>query len=86
MNFLNQEGKYDALYINIEAAQAERENISGAMRIILIVNALGYESCFKMKEKRVRRVIEHIITSKDDPKDSCWLFRISSFTNNPIAT
>ncbi|KPA15275.1 ATPase, AAA-type, core domain protein [Candidatus Magnetomorum sp. HK-1] len=35
MNYLNQEGKYDALYLNVEAAQAERENINGAMRVIL---------------------------------------------------
>ncbi|KPA19380.1 ATPase, AAA-type, core domain protein [Candidatus Magnetomorum sp. HK-1] len=35
MNYLNQGEKYDALYINIEAAQAERENISGAMQVIL---------------------------------------------------
>jgi len=35
MHYLNQEGKYDALYINVEAAQAERENINSAMRIIL---------------------------------------------------
>jgi len=35
MYYLNQKGKYDALYLNVETAQAERENIIGAMRAIL---------------------------------------------------
>ncbi len=35
MNHLSREGKYKALYVNIEAAQAARENTAEAMRAIL---------------------------------------------------
>ncbi|ETR70504.1 MAG: hypothetical protein OMM_03194 [Candidatus Magnetoglobus multicellularis str. Araruama] len=35
MNYLNEQGNYECLYINVEAAQALRENIYEAMRIIL---------------------------------------------------
>src|SRR5665647_1945247 len=39
MQYLNQEGKYTCLYINVEVAQALRENVEGAMHVI--VNELG---------------------------------------------
>ncbi|MFZ4441047.1 MAG: AAA family ATPase, partial [Syntrophales bacterium] len=35
MKYLNEEGKYKCLYVNVEAGQAERENIDGAVRAIL---------------------------------------------------
>ena len=35
MNYLNEQGKYDCLYINVEAAQAMRENVFESLRIIL---------------------------------------------------
>jgi hypothetical protein len=35
MKYLNEQGKYDCLYINVEAAQAMRENIFESLRIIL---------------------------------------------------
>ena len=34
MEYLNQSGEYSCLYINIEAGQAARENVAGAMRAI----------------------------------------------------
>jgi hypothetical protein len=35
MKYLNEGGKYKCLYVNVEAGQAERENIDGAVRAIL---------------------------------------------------
>jgi len=59
MNHLNQEGKYDALYINIEAAQAERENISSAMRVILS----EFATCarFYLKNIKMKEIKESIL-------------------------
>jgi hypothetical protein len=34
-DYLNQQGKYRCLYVNVESAQMERENIGSTMRIIL---------------------------------------------------
>ena len=36
LDYLNREGTYTALYVNVEAAQAARENISEGMKTILI--------------------------------------------------
>ncbi len=36
MEHLNQEGRYKAVYVNVEAAQASRENIAEGMKTILI--------------------------------------------------
>jgi hypothetical protein len=36
MKYLNEQGHYECLYINVEAAQAMRENVFEAMRIILV--------------------------------------------------
>jgi len=59
MNFLNQEGKYESLYINIESAQAERENISGAMRVILS----EFATCarFYLKNTKIKDMKENIL-------------------------
>jgi type II secretory pathway predicted ATPase ExeA len=35
MKYLNEQGNYECLYINVEAAQAMRENVYEAMRVIL---------------------------------------------------
>jgi hypothetical protein len=35
MDYLNQAGRYKALYVNVEPAQAARENVRGAMQAIL---------------------------------------------------
>ena len=35
MEYLNKDGRYRALYVNLEAAQAARENVDSAMRAIL---------------------------------------------------
>ena len=35
MKYLNEGGQYKCLYVNVEAGQAERENIDGAVRAIL---------------------------------------------------
>ena len=36
MDYLNRQGTYHCLYFNVEAAQAMRENVEAAMRMMLI--------------------------------------------------
>jgi DNA polymerase III delta prime subunit len=48
MNYLNKQGKYKTLYVNIEAAQAARENVSEGMQTIL--TALAQSSIFYLKD------------------------------------
>ena len=42
MEYLNQGGRYRALYVNIENAQAARENVAEGMRAILSDHALQF--------------------------------------------
>lgn len=52
MNYLNKQGKYKTLYVNIEAAQAARENVTEGMQTIL--NALAQASLFYLKDSFFR--------------------------------
>lgn len=44
---LNKEGKYNALYVNVEAAQAARENVQRGIQAIMAAFARSYEILFK---------------------------------------
>jgi hypothetical protein len=48
MNYLNKQGIYKSLYVNIEAAQAARENVTEGMQTILTV--LAQASLFYLKD------------------------------------
>ncbi len=47
MNYLNKQDKYKTLYVNIEAAQAARDNVTEGMQTILAV--LAQASLFYLK-------------------------------------
>jgi hypothetical protein len=55
MKAVNTEGKYQSLYINVEPAQAARENVKAGMRTILniLANITG-GSAFNIKAKSLR--------------------------------
>ncbi|NIM10407.1 MAG: AAA family ATPase [Candidatus Aminicenantes bacterium] len=60
MEYLNKEGKYKSLYVNIEAAQAARENVKEGIQTILTVLAQAAsiylkDSFFKDKWKQIFR-------------------------------
>jgi len=69
MNYLNEEGKYYAVYINIEAAQAARENVRAGMESILYELSDRFEyhignQHLKQKYKELQNLSEHsILTS-----------------------
>ena len=48
VDYLNNEGKYTALYVNVEPAQATRENVEAGMRVIL--SQLGRAAKITLKD------------------------------------
>lgn len=61
MNYLNNSGKYKALYTNIEDAQAARENVGDGMKSIL--NALADDASNRLDDSFIEENKEHIFKS-----------------------
>jgi hypothetical protein len=61
MEYLNHEGHYSALYINVEVGQAAREDVASAMRAILSAMLQRVKISFPglVSEEDVERIIEH---------------------------
>ncbi len=54
MGYLNQQGAYRCVYLNVEPAQAAREQVNAAMRAML--NRLGYEVLQRLGDGFVKQV------------------------------
>jgi hypothetical protein len=46
-DYLNKEGKYNAIYVNIEAAQAARENVQRGIQAVLSQFSAMHQNLFK---------------------------------------
>ncbi len=64
MEYLNQQGKYKCLYVNIENAQAARSNVEKGMREIL--NALARNSSIYLKDSFFEDNAEQILKGKGE--------------------
>jgi AAA-like domain len=58
---LNQSGKFHALYINVESAQAAREDVAAAMRSIL--NQIAVQARFTLKDEFPRQRMEAVLAT-----------------------
>lgn len=61
MDYLNNTGEYHCLYFNVEAAQAMREDVEDAMRIILVEIAIRAESL--LNDPYPKQIMEDVIRS-----------------------
>ncbi|HLP60447.1 MAG TPA: AAA-like domain-containing protein, partial [Candidatus Deferrimicrobium sp.] len=59
MDYLNTHGKYKCLYVNVEAAQAARENVKDAM--IAILNALARAASLYLGDSFLKENWQHFI-------------------------
>jgi len=64
MEKLNKEGKYTCLYINVEAAQAARENVEAAMRAIL--DELSRQARYHLQSSLLDKIKKEVLHSEGE--------------------